>query len=463
MCSFCGYLRYLLVFLGLLGCGMDYMLRYNISVAIVAMVNNSATFSVNSSYACPAASNASSDAQSSTGAGEYNWTPKEQGLVLGTFFWGYVITKAIGGRIAEILGPTFTVSLTLGLCSILSFLTPTIADVHPLALAFLRLLMGLLQGPIFPAIYSIISRWTLPGETTTMISASMSGASLGALVALGLSGIVIKSFGWRWVFWGSGIVTLAWLPFWVLYTELHRLSKNHNQLRKKVPWSRIFKSKYVYLFMMMEFVNVWTQTIMISEGPTFLTNQVGIRLDDASKLNTILTVLAQFLIIFYGWLSDFLERREWLSMLTVRRLFQMFGTLVMVGCLMGLAFAGCDAFEVAVYFIVLIIGLPITIVTYIIGPMIIAPNYAGTLTGMMGLGTIGGFLLPLFVSLFMDKKNGWMTVFLVSAAINLVTGVIYVIWMPNEEEEWNMYEEIPESDKDGMKKNGKMKGGTLTQ
>ncbi|XP_063844657.1 vesicular glutamate transporter 3-like isoform X1 [Scylla paramamosain] len=336
--------------------------------------------------------------------------------------------------------------------------------------------MGLLQGPIFPAIYSIISRWTLPGETTTMISASMSGASLGALVALGLSGIVIKSFGWRWVFWGSGIVTLAWLPFWVLYvrdspcnhpgiskTELHRLSKNHNQLRKKVPWSRIFKSKYVYLFMMMEFVNVWTQTIMISEGPTFLTNQVGIRLDDASKLNTILTVLAQFLIIFYGWLSDFLERREWLSMLTVRRLFQMFGTLVMVGCLMGLAFAGCDAFEVAVYFIVLVIGLPITIVTYIIGPMIIAPNYAGTLTGMMGLGTIGGFLLPLFVSLFMDKKNGWMTVFLVSAAINLVTGVIYVIWMPNEEEEWNMYEEIPESDKDGMKKNGKMKGGTLTQ
>ena len=66
MCSFCGYLRYLLVFLGLLACGMDYMLRYNISVAIVSMVNNSATYSINSSYACPAAFNASSDAQRST-------------------------------------------------------------------------------------------------------------------------------------------------------------------------------------------------------------------------------------------------------------------------------------------------------------------------------------------------------------------------------------------------------------
>ncbi|MPC48774.1 Vesicular glutamate transporter 3 [Portunus trituberculatus] len=456
MCSFCGYLRYLLVFLGLLGSGMDYMLRFNVSVAIVSMVNNSATYSINSSYACPAALNASSDAQGTTGAGEYNWTPKEQGLVLGTFFWGYVFTKAIGdtlcpsvlgfevclipihavhityqasyitinshphstgGRIAEIIGPSFTVSLSLGLCSILSFLTPTIAAVHPFALAALRFLMGLLQGPIFPAIYSIISRWTLPGETATMISIAFSGAGLGALVALGLSSIVINSFGWRWVFWGSGALTLAWLPFWVIYVrdtpryhpgiskkELHHLSKNHNQPRKNVPWSRVFKSKYIYLFIMMEFVNVWTQTIIITEGPTFLTNQIGISLKDAGNLNIIITALAQFLVIFYGWLSDFVERREWMPMLTVRRLFQMFGTL----------------------------------------------------SGMVGLGTVAGFLLPMFVSVFLDMKNGWMTVFLVSAAINLVSGLIYVIWMPREEEEWNMYEEIPESDKQAAKKNGKM-------
>ncbi|XP_045121942.1 sodium-dependent phosphate transport protein 3-like isoform X1 [Portunus trituberculatus] len=302
-----------------------------------------------------------------------------------------------------------------------------------------------------------------------MISIAFSGAGLGALVALGLSSIVINSFGWRWVFWGSGALTLAWLPFWVIYVrdtpryhpgiskkELHHLSKNHNQPRKNVPWSRVFKSKYIYLFIMMEFVNVWTQTIIITEGPTFLTNQIGISLKDAGNLNIIITALAQFLVIFYGWLSDLVERREWMPMLTVRRLFQMFGTLVIVGCLMGLAFAGCDGFEVAVYFVVLMFGLSTSIVTYVIGPMIIAPNYAGTLSGMVGLGTVAGFLLPMFVSVFLDMKNGWMTVFLVSAAINLVSGLIYVIWMPREEEEWNMYEEIPESDKQAAKKNGKM-------
>lgn len=474
MCSFCGYFRYMVVFLGLLANALDYLTRYNISVAIVAMVNNSDTYNVNSSYACPAAPNASREAQSTTGAGDYNWTPQEQGFVLGTFFWGYVFTKAIGGRIAEVIGPTLTVTVGLGLCAILSCLTPTIAAVNPYALAALRFLMGVLQGPVFPAVYSIISRWTLPGEIATMLSVVMSGGALGALVALGVSGPVIKSFGWRWVFWGSGAVTLIWLPFWLIYVrnaplghpgiskkELQRLSKNHNKPRRKVPWSRVFKSRHIYLFIMMEFMNVWTQTVLISEGPTFMTNQIGIHLNDVSNLNIIVTAIGQVMVILYGLLSDFLERREWLPMLTVRRLLQLFGTLVTVFGLMGVAFAGCDALEVAVFFIVMIIGMTSLTVTYELGPMIIAPNYAGTLSGAMGVGTVGGFLMPMFASLLVDKKNGWMTVFLVSAAINLVFGIIYVIWMPGEEEEWNMYEEIP-GDKEA-KQHGKTTTETSTQ
>ncbi|KAG0714108.1 Sialin [Chionoecetes opilio] len=248
-CSCCGYLRYLLVFLALLGCGIENMLRFNISVAIVAMVNNSVAndgIHVNSSYACPAARNASRDAQGTTGAGEYNWTAQEQSLVLGTFFWGSAITKTVGGRIAELLGATFTVAITVGLCGALTLLTPTVADIHPLALAALRFVFGMLQGPIQPAIYSILSRWALPGERATMISVAFSGSCLGSLVSLGLSGAVIKAYGWRWVFWGYGILTMLWVPFWAIYVkdsprqhpaissrELRQLSKNRNQPRER--------------------------------------------------------------------------------------------------------------------------------------------------------------------------------------------------------------------------------------
>lgn len=31
------------------------------------------------------------------GVGDFSWTVKEQGMILGTFFWGYFFTKTIGG------------------------------------------------------------------------------------------------------------------------------------------------------------------------------------------------------------------------------------------------------------------------------------------------------------------------------------------------------------------------------
>lgn len=66
-CSSCGMLRYLLAFLGLVASALDYMLRFNLSVTIVAMMNTTHTQDVNTtSYACPAAFNASRDAQKTT-------------------------------------------------------------------------------------------------------------------------------------------------------------------------------------------------------------------------------------------------------------------------------------------------------------------------------------------------------------------------------------------------------------
>lgn len=41
------------------------------------------------------------------------------------------------------------------------------------------------------------------------------GIAGGSLVALGASGWVVKLFGWRWIFWGGGILALAWTPLWL--------------------------------------------------------------------------------------------------------------------------------------------------------------------------------------------------------------------------------------------------------
>ena len=56
-------------------------MRVNLSVAIVYMVNNSGK-----------------------GHTHFDWDEAQQGIILGMFFYGYVLTQLPGGRLAELVG-----------------------------------------------------------------------------------------------------------------------------------------------------------------------------------------------------------------------------------------------------------------------------------------------------------------------------------------------------------------------
>lgn len=77
---------------------------------------------------------------------EFDWDEKTQGLILASFFWGYVITQIPGGMWADKYGGKITVALGVMLSSLGSLLTPYVARTHgPIALVVLRLVIGLAQ------------------------------------------------------------------------------------------------------------------------------------------------------------------------------------------------------------------------------------------------------------------------------------------------------------------------------
>ncbi len=73
------------------------------------------------------------------------------------------------------LGPRLTAAVGIGFSGVLTLLTPTVADLGPYALAALRLLIGMLHGPFFPAVYCVMLSWAPPGERATMVSVAFSG------------------------------------------------------------------------------------------------------------------------------------------------------------------------------------------------------------------------------------------------------------------------------------------------
>lgn len=81
--------RYIVVLLAFLGFFNVYSLRVNLSVAIVAMTENRTVIDENGNESWEQ---------------DFPWDPKQKGLILSSFFYGYILTQFIGGFIGAKIG-----------------------------------------------------------------------------------------------------------------------------------------------------------------------------------------------------------------------------------------------------------------------------------------------------------------------------------------------------------------------
>lgn len=96
--------RHYVVFMLFLGMANAYVMRTNMSVAIVAMVNQSALEKHELfDDECPDTDYGEQD-NSSQQDGEFLWTTSMQGYILSSFFYGYVITQIPFGLLAKKYG-----------------------------------------------------------------------------------------------------------------------------------------------------------------------------------------------------------------------------------------------------------------------------------------------------------------------------------------------------------------------
>jgi MFS family permease len=94
----------------------------------------------------------------------FDWDEKTQGLILGAFFWGYLVTHMPGGILAEKFGGKWTLGLGILSTAVLTLLTPVVVKAGGAsALIALRVVEGL--GEVhnvvrcFRFIFNIISRY----------------------------------------------------------------------------------------------------------------------------------------------------------------------------------------------------------------------------------------------------------------------------------------------------------------
>uniref|UniRef100_A0A1I8IM27 Sialin n=1 Tax=Macrostomum lignano TaxID=282301 RepID=A0A1I8IM27_9PLAT len=422
--------RALLCVLSFMGFAIVYMLRVNLSVALVAM------------------------------AGQFSWDEQTQGLILGSFFWGYIVTQIPGGLLAERFGAKWVLGIGILWTAALTLLTPLAAHWGVAALICLRVLEGVGEGVTFPSLNAMLSQWAPPVERTTMAVFIISGSHMGTVIGLPLSGYLCSTDflgGWPAVFYTFGASGIAWFIAWSILAhsspaanpwisreELTYIQESlkHQVLRgfAAVPLKAMLTSGPVLSMIGMHMAYNWQFYTLLTCLPTFFADVLSIPLTEDGLVSALPYLVLWATSNLTALLADAARSRGWLGVTAIRKLSIALGA---VGGAAGIALVGhlgCRRGP-AIAVLTAAVGLSGFIVSGF-GPnqLDLAPRFAGTLHGLSNtLATVPGMVAPVIVGGFTNHasvRSNWLKVFYLSAGIVLAGCLGYLAFGSAQVQPW---------------------------
>ncbi len=135
------------------------------------------------------------------------------------FFFGYFLFQIPGAAYAQRKSATRLVFLALLFWGVLAALTGVIREFWLLALD--RLLLGVAESAIFPAILILLTHWFTREERSRANAALMLGNPVTVLWMSAVTGFLIKAVGWQMTFVFEGIPSILWAFIWILIVRDH--------------------------------------------------------------------------------------------------------------------------------------------------------------------------------------------------------------------------------------------------
>uniref|UniRef100_A0A1B0DG88 Major facilitator superfamily (MFS) profile domain-containing protein n=1 Tax=Phlebotomus papatasi TaxID=29031 RepID=A0A1B0DG88_PHLPP len=331
--------RHLLGLMGFLGFANVYAMRVNLSVAIVAMVNHTAIPEQNTTNlddVCPAPGNDTDNGPVLNG--EFAWDESTQGIVLGAFFYGYVLTQIPGGRLAETVGGKMIYGIGVLITAIFTFLTPIAAYWSLPALVIVRVIEGMGEGVTFPAMHAMLAKWIPPLERSKFAAVVYAGANFGTIISLPLSGWLCSlDFldGWPLAFYLFGALGVVWFIFWMYLVynspsqhprispqEKHYIQRSLQRLDDElldttgdnsIPWRSILTCLPMWAILVTQCGQAWAFYTLLTELPTYMDNILHFGINANAVLSSLQYLTAWIFGIGSSIVADWILAKGWLS------------------------------------------------------------------------------------------------------------------------------------------------------
>lgn len=375
-------------------------------------------------------------------AEDLHWSLQTQGMVLSSFFLGYLVLQVVGGRLADRFGGKVVLGAGVLLWSLFTVLTPPAAMLGIGVLLATRIAMGMGEAVTFPSIYSLYSRWVPLRERSRAVGLTNSGIPLGTVFALVLTPYVVEHLGWPWVFYGFGGLGVLWFVVWqrtvtavpsihphISRAELAEIEADttSDEPVVDVPWKELLRLPAVWAIVVAHFCNNWSLYVLLSWLPTFVNKGLGV---DYAAVGWFTMIPAMTSFVFLN-LAGGLADRLISGGMDVGRARKLLQTIAFGGIAAALLIVG-ELHTAWAAIAVMAMGNALGAFAtggFAVNHMDIAPRHAGTLMGITNTaGTVPGIVGVYISGLILELTGSWALVFQVAAGVTLFGLVFFLLF-----------------------------------
>ncbi|KAF9406791.1 hypothetical protein HW555_012959 [Spodoptera exigua] len=304
------HVQTMMMFFALVIC---YGMRVNMSIAIVVMTDK-------------------------TLENSFDWSMQTQSVILSSFFWGYIVLQIPAGEMAAKFGGMILVTIAISVNALVSLAVPLAAYYGGWQMVCVcRVIQGLAQGFVVPSIYNLIGKWTPIDEKSRTGAVINSGSQLGNAIQLLISGFIADAWGWPAIFYVNGVVGAVWVVLYIilgsdspqksklisaeerLYIQTS-LGQVGGQKKLKTPWKAIWTSIPFISLIVLHCSQNWGYWTLMTEMPSYMKKVLDVDIKANGVMSALPYLAVYFLSFPFGYLSDYLPNKKYLSVTATRKL-----------------------------------------------------------------------------------------------------------------------------------------------
>ena len=250
----------------------------------------------------------------------YHLTNADFGIIASAFGIGYLVMTVAGGVLVDRYGSRKIWSISAIFwslaCASIGFATGFIW------LFISRLLLGLMEGPGFPALNRMNADWLPMSERARALGLGLAAVPFASVIGAPLISSLIIYLGWRWMFIILGMLGILWGLIWYIIfrdkpkqsahvskSELEFIEKGLGLVHKKQVKSswKFLLFNPVFLANNFAFFSFgYLLFFAITWLPGYLEQTYAMKIKETGIFLIAPWVLATILILIGGWLSDYL-------------------------------------------------------------------------------------------------------------------------------------------------------------